>query len=193
MRGESLEHPPHLGVKPPDKRRVLVCLGHKRDHSHNGRLVPALESRVTGLAARRELSRASSLFVDCHHGASLAYSRHGRIYYRAALVHYPLELYVVLVEVIEREECAVSAVFLVVGGIQICVDGELKALPEQLLYCRELGEQGRLCVNRSSAPELAVPDNSGEGLLLPISRGVDHVVVRHDHYVSALIPALYFI
>ena len=64
MRGESLEHSPHLGVKPPDKRRVLVCLGHKRDHSHNGRLVPALETRVTGFATRRELSRASSLFVD---------------------------------------------------------------------------------------------------------------------------------
>ena len=138
----------------------------------------------------RKLSYTSALFVNRHHGALFTYTGHGRVYYRSALVRYPIKGYVIFIEVIESENRSVSSRLFIMRGKKIYVDRELEVLKKQLLYCRKLSEQRCFCINCSSAPELAVLDYASERLLLPITCRFNYVMMRHNHYIPCLILTL---
>ena len=135
MRRKRLEHPSDLGVEPSYEGLLLVDPSHKCSHSHNWCLVTAGKSRMTLSDLRNELRRASALLVNGDHGALFAYSGHGRVDHRAALVDYPLKGDVVVLKVVVRDKSAVAAVLLVVGGEDIHVYGQLEAFRDKLLDC----------------------------------------------------------
>ena len=131
--------------------------------------------------------------MDCHHGALFVDAGHGRVDDGAALVNDPVKAQPLLFEIVQRQQCPVAAGLLVVGGKQVHVHGEHKAFCQQFLNGAKLRKQGSLGVHSASAPELAVPDDTGKGLFLPAAGCLHHIVVGHHHDIAALVGAPPFV
>ena len=182
---ETAEHGSHLGQELL-LEGVFVHVTHEGGEPVDGGVLP-WGAGVAAPAAGGEIHVGAALLKDAQHGEVAGDAADGLPDDGAALVHDQEQVHAPAADLLHQLGAAVAAYLLGAGGGQVHVAVGGVALREELLHGLQEGHDGALGVAGAPAPDLALRDGAGEGRVLPLAAGGDHVLMAHEQ--DGLLPA----
>ena len=182
---ETAEHGGHLGQELL-LEGVFVHVTHEGREPVDGGVLP-WGAGVAAPAAGGEIHVGAALLKDAQHGEVAGDAADGLPDDGAALVHDQEQVHAPAADLLHQLGAAVAAHLLGAGGGQVHVAVGGVALREELLHGLQEGHDGALGVAGAPAPDLALRDGAGEGRVLPLAAGGDHVLMAHEQ--DGLLPA----
>ena len=136
---------------------------------------------VPAVAPGREGHVRLALFEHPQHGEVAVNPADGIRDDPAALVHHEPGPHAPALQLCHQLWASVPGPFLRAGGGQIHILRRRISLRQQLLRRLQEGHHGTLGVRCAAAPDQAVRNVPGEGIMLPFSLRGHHVLVAHQH------------